>query len=132
MHRYKSAVDTHRCTGRNRWHRLQISLRSVYTEFGLKPNRNGIKTMMLEVKRRLDEGEDPMDVAQDPEYFDIVRQSTCFFRKYQGQRQAKTARTDQTMPKVYVKYSDSGTGKTTWLDEQFGLDGWTCAPTNTG
>ncbi|KAJ1464691.1 hypothetical protein T484DRAFT_1757916 [Baffinella frigidus] len=87
---------------------------------------------MLCVKRRLDEGETTMDIAEDPECFNIVRQSSRFFKEYENHISSKKARLDRTMPKVYIRYGDSGTGKTRWLDEQFGLDGWRCMPTNTG
>ena len=77
-----------------------------YTEFGVKPNEDGIKTTMLEVKRRLDVGEDHLDIAEDPECFNIVRQSTRFFKEYQNHVRAKISRTDRTMPKVYIRYGE--------------------------
>ena len=111
---------------------LYCSKESAYTEHGLKPNEDGIKTKMFEVKRRLDEVEHHMDIAEDPECFNIVRQSTRFFKEYENHTRAKKARTDRTMPKVYIRYGDPGAGKTRWLDEQLGFDGWRCMPTNTG
>jgi hypothetical protein len=42
------------------------------TEFGTTPNTDGANTTMLDVKRRLDEGESNMDIAQDPEMFNTI------------------------------------------------------------
>ena len=118
--------------GNFRENEVSCSKEDKYTEFGVKPNEDGIKTTVLEVKRRLDNGENHMDVAEDPDCFNTVRHSSRFFKDYCQHVRSKKARTDRTMPKVYIRYGDSGTGKTRWLDEQFGLDGWRCMPTNTG
>ena len=36
------------------------------------------------------------------------------------------------LPEVYVRCGPAGTGKTRWLDEQYGTDGYAIAPDNTG
>ena len=35
-------------------------------------------------------------------------------------------------PEVYIRIGPPGTGKSRWLDEQYGLDKWIEAPDNTG
>jgi hypothetical protein len=85
-----------------------------------------------DVKRRLDEGEHHLDIAQDPECFNTVRQSSRFFSEYSQHVRHKRLCLDRTPPKVYIRYGTTGTGKTCWLDEQFGLTGWVFAPSNTG
>jgi len=118
--------------GNFRENELYCSKESNYTEFGIKPNEDGKKTTMLDVKRRLDDGEHHMDIAEDPECFNAVRQSSRFFKEYENHVRAKKARTNRDMPLVYIRYGPSGTGKTRWLDEQFGLTGWRCITTNNG
>ena len=108
------------------------SKESKYECFGEKPNQNGSKTTVLEVKRRLDNGEHHLDIAEDPECFNTVRQSSRFFNEYSQHVRHKRMCLDRVAPKVYIRYGPTGTGKTTWLDERFGLTGWAFAPSNSG
>ena len=87
---------------------------------------------MLEVKRRLDNGEHHLDVATDPECFNTIRQSSRFFQEYSQHVRHKKKCLERDPPKVYIRYGPTGTGKTTWLDEQYGLTGWVFAPSNSG
>ena len=87
--------------GNFRENELNCSKEGQYTEFGLKPNEGGIKTTMLEVKRRLDVGERHMDIAMDPECFNIVRQSSRFFQEYSSHVRHKRLCLERNAPKVY-------------------------------
>jgi hypothetical protein len=118
--------------GNFRDNEIYCSKESKYTSFGEKPNQDGVKTSVLDVKRRLDSGERTMDIATDEGCFQTVDRSLRFFKEYENHQAAKRARFDRTMPLVYIRYGDSGTGKTRWLDEQYGLDGWRTMPTNNG
>jgi hypothetical protein len=42
---------------------IYFSKESLYKEFGLTPNENGITTTVIEVKHRSYEGQDHMDIA---------------------------------------------------------------------
>ena len=70
-----------------------------------------------------------MDVAEDPECFNIVRQFTRFFKEYENHTRAKKARIDRSMPKVYIRYGDPATGKTRWMNNSASTDGVVCLPT---
>ena len=87
--------------GNFRENEVYCSKESHYTHFGVKPNEDGIKMTVLEVKRRLDNGENHMTVAEDPECFNTVRQSSRFFQEYAQHVRFKKARVDRTRPKVY-------------------------------
>ena len=43
-----------------------------------------------------------------------------------------TLRNNRDVPEVYIRVGPPGTGKTRWLDEQYGADKWIEAPDNTG
>jgi hypothetical protein len=49
--------------GNSRKNELYCSKEGSYTEHVLEPNEDIIKTTMLEVKRRLDDHEEQMDIA---------------------------------------------------------------------
>ncbi|KAJ1475980.1 hypothetical protein T484DRAFT_3643135, partial [Baffinella frigidus] len=98
--------------GNFRDNEVYCSKETELTEFGEKPNDNGEKTTVLEVKRRIDEGQSTFDIAEDPECHAIVKQSSKFYKEYENHVRSKRARKDRTMPKVYIRYGDSGTGKT--------------------
>jgi len=39
---------------------------------------------------------------------------------------------DRDVPEVYIRIGHPGTGRSRWLDEQYGLDKWIEVPDNTG
>jgi hypothetical protein len=61
------------------------------TAANAKANENGAKC--LEVKRRIDEGASTFDIAQDPEFHAIVKQSSKFYKEYENHIRSKKATT---------------------------------------
>lgn len=103
------------------------------TEFGEIPNLNGEKMGLIDYKRKIDEGESVLQVAdENPELF----QTYCMYRnglkEYANYKRQKMMQTNRDVPNVYVRLGPPGTGKTRWMDDTFGLDGWVRAPDNTG
>lgn len=101
-------------------------------EFGEKPNENGKKNCLLDFKRKLDNGEAVLDIAEKDEHFQTYQMYRNGLKEYANHVRAKRVKTDRELPKVYIRIGPPGTGKTRWLDEQFGLDGWVQAPDNSG
>jgi hypothetical protein len=99
---------------------------------GVPPMKNGQHKTVLEVKKRLDSGKRVMEIAEDDEMFPTVARQSKFFYEYQNYKRTKTLEQNRDAPSVYVRIGPAGTGKTRWLDEQFGLAGWVFAPDNTG
>lgn len=100
-------------------------------EIGEKPEQ-GRRTDLISVKRRLEGGTRTMDLAEEDNFFVHVAKHSRFFEKYEQHLRGKMKQKDREMPKVYIRLGPGGTGKTRWLDEQFGLDGWVYAPDNRG
>lgn len=118
--------------GQIRENEAYCSKEGTLKEFGEKPNENGQKSSLLTYKRKLDEGADVLDVAQEEDHFQTYLMYRNGLHEYKRHVRAKAIQSDRTAPDVYVRIGPPGTGKTRWMDEQFGLDGWTQAPDNTG
>lgn len=101
-------------------------------KFGVEPNEDGVKKTTVEFKKAIDNGKRPLEVAEDEEMFPTYLQYRSGFEAYSNHIRKKAKQLDRDMPKVYVRVGRAGTGKTRWMDETFGLDGWVMAPDNTG
>lgn len=97
-------------------------------KLGVPPSQ-GERNDILQVKRKLDQGERVMTIAEKDYHFPTVMRTYRFFEKYEHHIRTKTIRLDRTMPKVYIRIGEAGSGKSRWLDEQFGRDGYADMPT---
>ena len=101
-------------------------------EWGQRPDQ-GRRTDIIGLKRKICEGHHPMELAINDEGFTpIVAKFTRFATELYQFARFKMIRVDREKPDVYIRIGPPGTGKTRWLDEQFGLDKWIEAPDNTG
>jgi len=101
-------------------------------EWGQRPDQ-GRRSDIVGLKRKLEEGHHPMELAINDEGFTpIVAKFTRLSMELYQYARFKKVRVDREKPLVYIKIGPPGTGKTRWLDEQFGLDKWIEAPDNTG
>lgn len=101
-------------------------------EFGEKPNENGVKSVLVNFKRKLDEGDSVLAVAEQEDYFPTYLQYRNGLHEYSRYIRQKKLQENRDVPDVYVRLGPPGTGKTRWLDDTFGLDGWRRAPDNKG
>lgn len=108
------------------------SKESSLTEFGEKPNDNGAKTGIIRFKRKIDEGISVLEIAEEEENFPTYLQYRNGLHEYAKYKRAKSVATNRDVPDVYVRIGPPGTGKTRWMDEQFGPGNWVSAPDNTG
>ncbi|ALY05860.1 replication-associated protein [Ctenophore-associated circular virus 3] len=119
--------------GNFRQNEVYCSKEGTYTEFGIKPMENGKKRSLAEMKEQLDNGEKPVEVAtKSDKMFGTFLQYRSGLNEYAQYIREKKLKLNRDVPDVYVRIGPSGTGKTRWLDDTFGLDGWTFAPDNTG
>jgi len=85
------------------------------------------------LKRKIIEGVHPMDLAIKDEGFTPI---SAKFSRFAGElfqhARFKRLRTNRDVPEVYIRIGPPGTGKSRWLDEQYGLDIWIETPDNTG
>jgi hypothetical protein len=101
-------------------------------KFGDEP-KQGTRTDLVEVKRLLDSGKRPMEIAEEhEEHFASVMRFERSFSKYAEYKRARKCQDDRTVPDVYVRIGPPGSGKTKWLDDTFGTSGYAIAPDNTG
>jgi len=102
------------------------------TTWGQKPDQ-GRRSDIVGLKRKIMEGHHPMDLAIEDEGFTpIVAKFSRFAAELYQHARFKRLRTDREVPEVYIRIGPPGTGKSRWLDEQYGLDKWIEAPDNTG
>lgn len=101
-------------------------------EFGERLTQ-GKRSDLIQVKKLIDEGKRPMEIADeyDEHIGTIFKHEKCWNKLFQYKRQKKI-QNDRTKPEVYIRWGDPGTGKTRWLDDNFGFDGWRFAPDNKG
>ena len=107
------------------------SKEGVLVEYGEKPFQ-GCRRDLISMKRKLDEGICPMELAEDDEYFSVVAKHDRFAEKYYDYKRAKVYKTDRTLPNVIVLIGPTGCGKTSYLDEKFGAGNWTKLPAPNG
>lgn len=107
------------------------SKESQLKKFGTQPIQ-GARSDLLTVKRKFDEGSSYKDLVTEDDHFQTIAKFPRFFKEYAGIVREKKLRSDRTMPKVYINIGETGQGKTRWLDEQFGYDGWRQCPSNLG
>lgn len=89
----------------------------------------GCRTDLIGVKRLLDEQIEPMEIARKyDEHFPTCIKFHAGLDKYANYVFGKKIRTDRSMPKVYLRIGEAGSGKTSWLDEHYGLDEWASMP----
>ena len=93
---------------------------------------NGKKRSLLEYKKEIDDGKDVLAIAESDDKFGTFLQYRSGLHEYAQYKRGKTIQSDREPPKVYIRIGAPGTGKSRWLDEQFGLTGWVEAPDNTG
>lgn len=104
---------------------------SELIEIGERPAQ-GRRTDLISVKRKLEEGVRPMELAEEENFFPHIAKYDKFFHKYAEHIRAKRLKADRDMPEVYIRIGDAGTGKTRWCDEHFGIGNWVFAPDNKG
>lgn len=109
---------------------IYCSKEGSFTKLGKEP-KQGERNDLEDVKRKLDEGQYHMDIAEDPASFSVVAQHHRFFEKYEHHVRSKQMRLDRDKPMVYIRQGGSDSGKTRWLDEQFGELGWARMPNPT-
>ena len=69
---------------------------------------------------------------EDEGYTNVVAKHSRFAQELYQHIRFQTLRTNREKPEVYIRVGPAGTGKTKWLDDQFGLDKWIEAPYNSG
>lgn len=103
------------------------SKESQLIKLGTPPSQ-GQRTDLLRVKRKIDEGAYHMDLSEDNYNFQSVARHFKFFENYEHHIRAKKIRMDRSMPMVYIRIGQAGAGKTSWLDDTFGLGNWARMP----
>ena len=133
---WKKLFPTHHfecMRGNFRENDLYCSKEGRLTEFGEKPNKNGEKKGLIDYKEQIDNGVAVLEIAdKDPELFQTYCQYRNGLKEYASYKRRKMVQLNRDVPDVYVRIGPPGTGKTKWLDDTFGLDGWITAPDNTG
>lgn len=109
---------------------VYCSKEGTFKKLGDEP-KQGERNDLIGFKRRLDAGETPLDIAETEMQFSTYVKYHAGMEKYAHHVRGKKVMTDRTKPKVYLRIGDSGSGKTQWLDEQFGRDGWARMPNPT-
>jgi hypothetical protein len=108
------------------------SKEGMLTELGVRPSQ-GQRNDLIAVKRLIDGGKRPMEIADEhEEHFGTVMKFDRALKSYDRYKRAKKFQDDRTKPEVYIRWGPPGSGKTRWLDINYGLDGWRFAPSNKG
>jgi hypothetical protein len=90
----------------------------IYTKIGEPPMANGLQRCMELVKRKcydIQDGEEMMTIAEDPELFQTVSLCTPFLKEYIQHIRAKKIKRDFTAPEVHYIWGPPGTGKTRYV-----------------
>lgn len=116
--------------GSLRQNETYCSKESSLKKIGVAPSQ-GERNDLLKVKKMIESGKRTIDIAEEDYHFNTVAKHSRFFHEYEHHIRSKKIRIDREPPKVYIRIGDAGSGKTRWLDEQFGLDGWARMPNAT-
>lgn len=101
-------------------------------EHGQRP-RQGERTDLTELKVQLDAGKRPLEIARDVDgMFGVVAKHHRFAESYTSYIRRDKLKNDRTLPEVYIRWGPPGSGKTRWMDDTYGTDGWTRVPDKTG
>lgn len=101
-----------------------------FTKLGDEP-RQGERSDLIGFKRRIDEGESPLEIAETELQFKTYVKYHGGMDKYAHHIRGKKMKTDRERPKVYIRIGEAGSGKTRWLDEHFGVGEWARMPNAT-
>lgn len=94
-----------------------------------QPPRQGERTDLQELKVQLDSGKRPMEIADEVDgMFGVVARTHRFAESYYQYKRQRRLVNERFAPKVIVRYGPTGTGKTRWMDQTFGTDGWRKVP----
>lgn len=99
-------------------------------EFGERPMQ-GMRSDLIGFKRKIDAGMDPVEVGMEEPHFGTYVKYHAGMEKYAHAVRGVSIKMDRTMPKVYIRIGDSGSGKTRWLDDEFGAGNWARMPNAT-
>lgn len=99
------------------------SKENALTEFGVKPNEPGVKHSLLAYKRKIDDGENVLDIAEDDKLFGTYCQYRNGLHEYKSHRVHKKACADGfRSPELHIRIGAPGTGKTRWVFDQYGYE----------
>jgi hypothetical protein len=111
---------------------IYCSKEGLLIEHGLPP-RQGERTDLQELKFQLDAGRKPMEIADEVDgMFGVVARTERFCENYSEYKRRKRLVDDRSLPEVHIRWGPPGSGKTKWMDDTYGTNGWTRAPDNTG
>lgn len=100
-------------------------------EMGTRPAQ-GTRNDLIAVKRLLDEGKKPMEIADEhEEHFGAVMKYSRSMNEYSEYKRRRLLQNDRTVPEVFIRWGPPGSGKTRWLDDNYGTN-WSRAPDNAG
>jgi predicted ATPase len=63
--------------------------------------------------------------------FGVVARVDRFAENYSEYKRLKRLENDWSLPEVYIHWGPPGSGKTKWMDDNYGKTGWTRHPDNT-
>lgn len=114
--------NEHYCSKEGSFHKLGDEPKQ-----GENPALNGFKRILeANPKKR------PVEVAFENEiHFGTFLKYSRALKEYSTYILERECIMNRDRPKVYIRIGDSGSGKTRWLDERFGLDGWARVPNPT-
>lgn len=106
------------------------SKQNELVEIGERPMQ-GRRSDIIGFKRKIDLGEQPVEIAEEEPHFNAYVKYHAGLEKYSHHVRGKKMRCDREKPKVYIRVGDSGSGKTRWLDDEFGPGNWARMPNPT-
>ena len=88
--------------------------------------------LFLSLKTSLDNGRTTLEIAENDQHFATYLQYRNGLKEYESYKRQKKLEMCRKIPDVFIRYRPSGTGKTRWLDDTFGIGNWTFVPDNNG
>jgi len=85
-------------------------------EIGERPQQ-GRRSDLIGFKRKIDLGENPLDIAEEEPHFGTYVKYHAGLEKYAHHKQYKRVKGDHSEPDVYIRYGEPGSGKTRWAYE---------------